>query len=57
MWERERLKEGLRAGVQRMADEIGRRGKGLGVGVLVWRFSRRLRVGGGEGRGGVGWLL
>ncbi|KAM0723846.1 hypothetical protein Q7P37_000836 [Cladosporium fusiforme] len=49
--ERERLKEGLRARVQRKADEILRRRKeGVGVGVLVWRFSKRLRLGGGSER-------
>lgn len=48
--ERERLKEGLRARVQRKADEIRRRREGVGVGVLVWRFSKRLRLGGGAER-------
>jgi len=43
--ERERLKEGLRVWLDRKASEIrARRRDGVGVGVLVWRFSKRLKM-------------
>ncbi|QIX01948.1 hypothetical protein AMS68_007465 [Peltaster fructicola] len=40
--ERERLKEGLRVWLERKAREIPARHRDGGVGVLVWRFSKRL---------------
>ncbi|EGP91327.1 uncharacterized protein MYCGRDRAFT_89490 [Zymoseptoria tritici IPO323] len=48
--EREYLKEGLRALLERKVRRIGARRKesGGGVGVMVWRFSRKLKL--GEGR-------
>ncbi|KAG8631562.1 hypothetical protein KVT40_000702 [Elsinoe batatas] len=43
--EREKVKEGLRVWLERKAGEIGRRREaGIGVGVLVWRLQRRLKV-------------
>ncbi|KAF4552998.1 Hypothetical protein D9617_8g050110 [Elsinoe fawcettii] len=43
--EREKVKEGLRVWLERKAGEIcRRREKGVGVGVLVWRLQRRLKV-------------
>jgi len=40
--ERELVKEGLRVWLERKAGEILKRRKdGVGVGVLVWRFSKR----------------
>lgn len=49
--EKEMVKEGLRVRLERKAREIrARRGDGVGVGVLVWRFSRRMKL--GEARGG-----
>lgn len=45
--ERERLKEGLRVWLDRKAKEIrARRKEGVGVGVLVWHFSKKLKVNG-----------
>ena len=43
--EREQIKEGLRVWLERKAREITVRKKEGGVGVLVWRFSRRIRLG------------
>lgn len=42
--EREQIKEGLRVWLERKARNIRLRKDG-GVGVLVWRFSRKLRMG------------
>jgi len=43
--ERERLKEGLRVWLDRKAREIrARKKEGVGVGVLVWRFSKKLKM-------------
>lgn len=42
--ERERLKEGLRVWLERKARQIPTRRKEGGVGVLVWRFSKRLKL-------------
>ncbi|KAL1297811.1 hypothetical protein AAFC00_006340 [Neodothiora populina] len=42
--EREKVKEGLRVWLERKAGAIGRR-KDAGVGILVWRFSKRARTG------------
>lgn len=44
--EREKVKEGLRVWLERKAGEIGRRRKkdGVGVGILVWRFSKRVKI-------------
>lgn len=42
--EREKVKEGLRVWLERKAREIKKRRKDGGVAVLVWRFSRRLKV-------------
>lgn len=40
--ERELVKEGLRVWLERKAGEILKRRKdGVGVGILVWRFSKR----------------
>jgi len=41
------LKDGLRVWLERKAGEIGRRRKscGVGVGVLIWRFTRRICLG------------
>lgn len=45
--ERESLKEGLRTRLERKAFEIKeRRRETTGVGILIWRFSRRLRLSG-----------
>lgn len=44
--EREKFKEGLRVWLDRKAGEIRRRHSrtgSLGVGILVWRFSKRLK--------------
>jgi hypothetical protein len=42
--ERERLKEGLRVWLERKARNIkAKKRDGAGVGVLVWRFSKRLK--------------
>ncbi|GAB7363382.1 hypothetical protein MBLNU230_g3660t1 [Neophaeotheca triangularis] len=50
--EREIVKEGLRVWLERKAREIrARRREGVGVGVLVWRFSRRLKLGDARGVG------
>ncbi|PSK34093.1 hypothetical protein B9Z65_8419 [Elsinoe australis] len=52
--EREKVKEGLRVWLERKAGEImKRREKGVGVGVLVWRLQRRMRLE-GERTGGKG---
>ena len=43
--EREQVKEGLRVWLERKAGEIKKRKKdGVGVGVLVWRFSKRVKA-------------
>lgn len=45
--ERERLKEGLRVRLERKVNAIReRRKEGASVGVLIWRFSKRLRLSG-----------
>jgi len=41
--EREKVKEGLRVWLERKAGEIGRK-KDVGVGILVWRFSKRAKA-------------
>ena len=44
--ERERLKEGLRVWLERKAREIrSRKRDSVGVGVLVWRFSKKMKLG------------
>jgi hypothetical protein len=44
--ERERLKEGLRVRLEKKANAIReRRREGAGVGILIWRFSKRLKLG------------
>ena len=43
--EREQIKEGLRVWLERKAREIRSRKNEAGVGTLVWRFSRKFRVG------------
>jgi hypothetical protein len=44
--ERERLKEGLRVRLEKKANTIReRRREGAGVGILIWRFSKRLKLG------------
>ena len=44
--ERERLKEGLRVRLEQKANAIReRRREGAGVGILIWRFSKRLKLG------------
>ena len=50
--ERERLKEGLRVRLEKKASAIReKRREGGGVGILIWRFSKRLKLGGvGEKR-------
>jgi len=46
--ERERLKEGLRVRLEKKANAIReRRRDGAGVGILIWRFSKRLKLGSG----------
>ena len=42
--ERERIKEGLKVWLERKASEIRSRRKEGGVGVLVWRFSRKMKL-------------
>jgi len=43
--EREKVKEGLRVWLERKAGEIRKRRKdGVGVGILVWRFSKRVKI-------------
>jgi hypothetical protein len=43
--ERERLKEGLRVRLEKKANAIReRRREGTGVGILIWRFSKRLKL-------------
>ncbi|EME50325.1 hypothetical protein DOTSEDRAFT_69001 [Dothistroma septosporum NZE10] len=42
--EREQLKEGLRVWLERKACQIGARRKEGGVGIMVWRFSRKVRI-------------
>ncbi|PNS16231.1 hypothetical protein CAC42_6338 [Sphaceloma murrayae] len=43
--EREKVKEGLRVWLERKAGEIlKRREKGVGVGVLVWRLQKRMKI-------------
>ena len=43
--EREQIKEGLRVWLERKAREIRARKNEAGVGMLVWRFSRKVRLG------------
>lgn len=43
--EREQIKEGLRVWLERKARDIGLRRKEGGVGVLVWRFTRKMKLG------------
>lgn len=43
--EREQIKEGLRVWLERKAYQIRARKKEGGVGVLVWRFSRKMKLG------------
>ena len=43
--EREQIKEGLRVLLERIAREIRSRKSEGGVGTLVWRFSRKMKVG------------
>jgi hypothetical protein len=43
--EKEQIKEGLRVWLERKAREIRARKKEGGVGVLVWRFSRKVKLG------------
>lgn len=43
--EREQIKEGLRVWLERKARDIGSRTKEGGVGVMVWRFSRKMKLG------------
>lgn len=43
--EREHIKEGLRVWLERKARDIGSRKKEGGVGVMVWRFSRKMKLG------------
>lgn len=45
MLEREKIKEGLRVWLERKARQIPLKRKDGGVGVLVWKFSKRLRLG------------
>ena len=47
--EREQIKEGLKVWLERKAREIRSRKKEGGVGVLVWRFSRKMRFGDSQG--------
>jgi hypothetical protein len=42
--EREQIKEGLRVWLERKAREIRSRKSEGGVGTLVWRFSRKLKM-------------
>lgn len=42
--EREQIKEGLRVWLERKARDINNRKEGA-VGVLVWRFSRKMKLG------------
>ncbi|KAF2718016.1 hypothetical protein K431DRAFT_143135 [Polychaeton citri CBS 116435] len=42
--EREKFKEGLRVWLERKARDIKEKKREGGVGVLVWRFSRRLKL-------------
>lgn len=45
--ERERLKESLRVRLEKKANAIReKRREGAGVGILIWRFSKRLKLGG-----------
>lgn len=46
--EREQIKEGLRVWLERKAHQIRARKKEGCVGVLVWRFSRKLKLGTGS---------
>jgi len=52
--EREQIKAGLKVWLERKAHQIRSRRKEGGVGVLVWRFSRRMKLSdakqGDEGR-------
>ena len=43
--EREQIKEGLRVWLDRKARDIKSRTKEGGVGVMVWRFSRKMKLG------------
>lgn len=42
--EKEQIKEGLRVWLERKACEIRTRKKEGGVGVMVWRFSKKLKL-------------
>lgn len=42
--EKEQIKEGLKVWLERKAREIGTRKKEGGVGVLVWRFSKKIKL-------------
>jgi hypothetical protein len=42
--EREQIKEGLRVWLERKAREIRSRKSEGGVGMLVWRFSRKMKM-------------
>ena len=42
--ERETLKDGLRVRLERKVCAIKERKDGVGVGALIWRFSKRLRL-------------
>lgn len=56
--EREKVKEGLKIWLERRAGEIRRRRKDVGVGILVWRFSRKPKMAvsenGRQSRNGIG---
>jgi hypothetical protein len=43
--EREQIKEGLRVWLERKAREISARKKDGSVGIMAWRFSRRMKFG------------
>lgn len=47
--EREIVKEGLRVWLERKAREITRKRDNVVVGVLVWRFSKKLKLGDNKG--------
>lgn len=43
--EREKIKEGLKVWLERKAHQIGMRKDEGRVGIMLWRFSRKLRLG------------
>lgn len=50
--EREQIKEGLRVWLERKAREIRAHKRDGRVGIMVWRFSRMVKIGGdGDTRG------